>query len=148
MGVKYIEDINDGAMDKWISDLRSGEYSQTEGLLFRSSTGGMCCLGVLTAGQGLSVDQENSGFTGTDGVIFHHLPPQEVVKALNLPKKYTNIEESSMCVRVDAVSSERTYADENGTVSVTSLNDFLAMGFNDIADRLEASFLRDEYKKV
>ena len=41
---------------KWVRALLSGKYKQARGVLLRSKTGGMCCLGVLAKIQGCSVD--------------------------------------------------------------------------------------------
>lgn len=147
MGIKYIEDINDDEMDKWISDLRSGNYVQTQGVLYKASIKGMCCLGVRAAGAGLEIDPEG-GFFGGDGNVYHYLPPKRVIDALNLPSKYAGVEgnDKTATVRVDARIEEHSYADDDGTISVTVLNDYMGFDFEGIAQRLEDSFLREEYK--
>ncbi len=34
-------------LNKWLKALESGEYKQARGTLYKPSTGGFCCLGVL-----------------------------------------------------------------------------------------------------
>lgn len=46
------------AKDKWLVDLRSGEYSQCKGQLHNDKTGGYCCLGVLQYGLTGEIDRD------------------------------------------------------------------------------------------
>lgn len=146
MGVKYIEEINDEEMDKWIKALRSGEFKQAQGVMYKASEQGLCCLGVLEAINGAQLSSLDGVMIG--GVNHYWLPSVETVALLNLPVDY--IESStgktaSICVNADQENStERYEAKSNGTISVTVLNDGVGLDFNQIADRLEETFLRKE----
>lgn len=142
MGVKYIEDINDEAMDKWITALRSGVYNQSRSEL--ASSRGFCCLGVLGAAQGYTSDSDGQGLVSSSGRMYYWLPPGEVVEALNLPAKYVshNGVNAGSYIMVDSLESEVDFEHAEARISVTYLNDHLRLDFNGIADRLEATFLR------
>lgn len=43
--------------EKWISNLRSGEYKQTREILFNEKKCGYCCLGVAAHMQGITNDK-------------------------------------------------------------------------------------------
>ena len=145
MGEKYIGDINDAEMDKWISDLRSGEYQQTRGYLQKG--GGLCCLGVLALDECSmpdTVDGDNYGLL-RDGRRLLFLPPAKSVDKLNLPGKYSKPGSSgSACVYVDPVPSELSEHIEGDVIAVSTLNDAYDLTFDQIADRLEETFLRKE----
>jgi len=56
---------------KWLKALRSGEYKQAKGQLYRPETCGFCCLGVLqhvASGGSVEADSEGNyvGFPSTD----------------------------------------------------------------------------------
>lgn len=142
MGTKYIEDINDEEMDKWITALRSGVYNQSRSEL--ASSRGLCCLGVLGAVQGYTGDAEGQGLVSSNGRSYYWLPPAEVVEALNLPREYVlhNGESAGSYIMVDSLESEKESENNPGRISVTFLNDHMHLDFNGIADRLEATFLR------
>lgn len=146
MGVKYIEDINDEEMDKWIKALRSGYFRQSQGAMYKATEQGFCCLGVLEAVNG-ATPIEGDGIL-TNGKVQYWLPSVETVGLLNLPEEY--IERSigvtaSICVKADQENRKEKYEmKNNGTISVTVLNDALGLDFNQIADRLEETFLRKE----
>lgn len=142
---KYIGDINEVEMDNWISDLRSGKYKQTQGYLQRE--GAMCCLGVLAVKDCSVPDTglgDNAGLMA-DSVRFLFLPPAKSVEKLNLPEAYVKTGSSgSACVYVDSKPYEAEHLDDNNKMSVTGLNDAFGLSFDQIADRLEETFLRKE----
>lgn len=166
MGVKYIDEINDLEMDKWISNLRSGKFSQIQGLLAKRDGEGKasyCCLGVQAVGCGLAfadqdteiLDDEVTGLE-FEGKAFNYLPPSSTIRKLNLPEPYVSYEGASMSyetatVRVNArPEDDHRYTSRiQGTqvLSVTHLNDTAGYSFEQIADRLEDTFLRKEFKK-
>lgn len=145
---KYIEDINDEAMDAWINALRSGDYQQTRSCLADSK--GMCCLGVqasLLGGKPSVHVDYGMRFEG-DGCTYEFLPPVYVIEALNLPEEYVHRNGTVASVLVDATQTEQDnrlteYGDDT-KISVTVFNDGLRMDFNEIADRLEDTFLRKD----
>lgn len=146
MGVKYIEDINDEEMDKWIKALRSGEFNQAEGLMYKAASNGFCCLGVLEAING--ADKSSMDGVVVNGKSLYWLPTTKTVNLLNLPQEYVEMgssETSSVCVKANQENQKEKYEmKNNGTISVTVLNDGLGLTFNQIADRLEETFLRKE----
>lgn len=144
MGDKYIEDIDDEAMDAWIVALRSGEYVQARSVL--ANVGGLCCLGVQAVLCGIQKPQEGKYGLEWEDTSYEHLPPKWTVDKLNLPQKYaahpTNI---TGTVYVDATQEETDcLLSEGGRISVTILNDSLHLSFDEIADRLEETFLRKD----
>lgn len=48
---------------KWVKALRSGEYKQGHGRL-KTAEGGYCCLGVLCAVAGWSIDKKGNNLVG------------------------------------------------------------------------------------
>ncbi len=162
MGVKYIEDINDDEMDKWIFNLRSGAFSQTRRALARgdeSGKVGFCCLGVQAAGCGALINDEGGPVFGLwfEENHYGYLPPRSTLERLNLPERYFYNGDSGDVYETASVRVEARPGDpsimvfsggvHDGTISVTTLNDTVELDFNQIADRLEDTFLRPEFKK-
>lgn len=144
MGAKYIEDINDEAMDAWIKALRSGEYSQTRSTLADSK--GLCCLGVQAVVCGVPSHQEGGYGLEWENQNYEFLPPSWVIDGLNLPEKYVGYPSHiTGVVYVEATQDEMdSLLDEGGRTSVTVLNDALNQSFEEIANRLEDTFLRKD----
>lgn len=49
------------SFDKWVDALEGGDIKQTRKMLLNQSTGGMCCLGVLSLVQGLLQGNRDCG---------------------------------------------------------------------------------------
>jgi hypothetical protein len=141
---KYIDGINEEAMDTWIKALRSGEYLQARNVL--ANVGGLCCLGVQAVLCGIQKPQEGEYGLEWEDKSYEHLPPKWTVDKLNLPEKYVgNPTNVTGTVYVDATQEETdSLLSEGGRTAVTVLNDSLHLSFNEIADRLEATFLRKD----
>lgn len=152
MGVKYIEDINDEAMDAWITALRSGDFKQTFGML--GNERGHCCLGVYCEINPNVIRQieynygeEEWGYTtkGEDYMTYL-LPSMGVLESLNLPEEYLYAQGTGVNVLVNRHEGEvdESFNRTNGRVVVSLLNDNYRLTFDQIADRLEETFLRKE----
>lgn len=149
--------INGEAMDKFMADLRSGEYSQAVGVL-QNKSGDMCCLGVATRTNvetcGLRVNEDTWAdryvFSTPAGQDTTALMPIVVMNYLGIPEAYRQVGayDGSILVVTDMeneseVELSRSYGqDSRGRqlIDVISLNDSLSKSFSDIADRFEATF--------
>lgn len=151
----YIDGINAEAMDEFLAALRSGNYTQTKGVLKLKNGGGHCCLGVATDmfkdKVGITEDDswaERIRFVATDGVTgFTALMPNSVMDHLGIPDEYRDKghEDGSILVLAHAGEWDRfadTSRDSRGRelVDVVSLNDRFYKSFAEIADRLEETF--------
>lgn len=157
---KWMEGMNAEAMDKWMADLRSGEFTQGQGLLHRVD-GEMCCLGVATDTNykvcGLSRQTSGDGdryqYADDRNRIMGALMPVGVMSYLGIPEKFRDVGayDGAFFVFADKDSeAEMVIAHRHGTIdgraviSVISLNDSMELTFSKIADRIEATFKVEE----
>jgi hypothetical protein len=68
---------------KWVSALRSGEYTQLDGHLAMAGSNKMCCLGVLVDVAGKWDENFYDGYRMCDGNC--SLPPDELCASVGLP---------------------------------------------------------------
>jgi len=127
-----IKKMNPEVKKKWLTALRSGEYEQTQGRLYRSQPtatnsrpAGFCCLGVLC-----HVAQE-------EGLVEFE-PVQETFDCFENPldKCGTGLP------RVVREWAELTYGDveyKGEKNSLVGLNDAVGLNFEEIADAIEKS---------
>jgi hypothetical protein len=124
--------MNQEWKEKWVTALRSGEYSQTKGTLRDNDS--YCCLGVLCD----LVAKENPAFRwiapfNADIVPFAN--PDEDPAIMVLP---------TALVELVGFSSRNPLTshtdDEFGQCSLANLNDHLDYNFNQIADQIEKDF--------
>lgn len=117
--------MNQEIKDQWIAALRSGEYKQTRGNLYRC--GRYCCLGVLCdlaekAGV-VEIRQVNGHVAyGTNDEFAYALDSTDV-----LPKS----------VQAWAGLDDENPAPEGSDYALSEYNDSLGRDFNDIADLIE-----------
>lgn len=159
MGKQWMEGINAEAMDKWMADLRSGEYTQAIGVL-RSKEGGMCCLGVATHTNveicGITVDdvswEDRYEYELPNNKSTTALMPVEVMDYLGIPDRYrvgTDYDGSIYVVMNEDDEGEQNFGrnyeriDGRSMVDVVSLNDSFEKTFPEIADRIEATYKED-----
>lgn len=126
----------------WIEDLRSGNFAQTTGRLYRpagaSSPPGYCCLGVLcerAVAAGL-VTRHNGGYVFVDG--FHQ-------SDLVLPRsvrEWAGLRESdgALVQPIDYYDDDRLLS----AVSLAELNDGARYSFAQIADVIERGKVRTD----
>jgi hypothetical protein len=110
---------------------------------------GYCCLGVQAVGCGLTAKKHEDGeYMGIQfsNKFYAYLPPVEVLSRLNVPDEYLVVEDNTASVRVLAREGDPpAYISDGGMlISVSTLNDTMGLDFNQIADRLEETFLRKE----
>jgi len=127
--------MNSNVKKLWIDALRSGEYTQTSGLLKRGEA--MCCLGVLCdlykKETGYGVWDEFDNFR-IDGAGHLTILPKEVCNWAGISNNDPSIAD------VDAMSPAIK------TLPATVANDRINMTFNEIADCLETGLLPDKAK--
>lgn len=157
---KWMEGINAEAMDKWMADLRSGEFTQGQGVLHKLS-GEMCCLGVATDTNVEACGLERVVRAGFDRYVYldgggHQmgsLMPVGVMDYLGIPARYRDYGsyDGAFWVHADTeneaemvMSQRRPVVDGKQTVSVISLNDTMDLTFPEIADRIESTFKVEE----
>lgn len=151
---KYIDGINEEAMDAWLKALRSGDYQQAKGML-RSMDGRFCCLGVAT-----EINADVCNLTVVEGIDryryvasseqdFGSLMPVVVMDYLGIPSEYreATLNDGSILVHADMenaveASGSNLYKAVNGMpmIDVVHLNDSGHNDFNEIADRIEMTF--------
>lgn len=153
---KWMEGINVEGMEKWIADLRSGNFVQGEGLLHRAS-GEMCCLGVATYTNAEAcdivrvLDEESYRYRYVDvnGNSTGALMPVGVINLLGIPRRFhdAGAYDGAILVFADMENEEEQYLSTNRqeidgkpVISVISLNDSLEKSFAEIADRIESTF--------
>lgn len=69
---------------KWIAALRSGEYQQCHGTMFKEKTGGYCCLGVAACVQhGFNITSSIN--QSKDGASFYDLLPSPIAGGFSNP---------------------------------------------------------------
>ena len=107
-----------------VAALRSGKYKQTTGMLFDSSNGGFCCLGVMCSLRGATLDE-------MDGTPM----PEELNSFSRLFNLYNN------SAADDYFSSSHTWmVPYRGTMRFLSeLNDDDHLSFKQIANIIERS---------
>lgn len=157
---KWMDGMNAQAMDKWMTDLRSGEFNQAYEVL-ASTTGnaGFCCLGVAT-----ETNQEACGLTSKvsgrrvnyswadeDGDLLNAtstLMPRPVAQFLGIPWNYVDDMGPEVSVYLKAHEGEYDYINGYASsklgvevVSATTLNDEINLSFAEIADRFEETFM-------
>jgi hypothetical protein len=101
---------------KWLEDLRSGKFKQTEGTL-KSTEGGYCCLGVLCESMGYQWEEGKTG----DYVVAGEFDEQNEPLECNLNNNILN--------RTGITT------DEQG--KLVSMNDSEGKSFLEIADYVE-----------
>lgn len=114
---------------KWIEALRSGEFSQTKGILGDCETG-MCCLGVAN-------HVLNFGLYPTWGNLSYklHVPEAEINReyARNCPSEEKAYQELGLITGSGESVLEEFYS------SLVEMNDSRLFTFDQIADMIEAS---------
>lgn len=95
--------------EKWLSDLRSGEFDQ--GIAYLCQNGNYCCLGVLLEGQGRLVDTGSTTKSDEHNSECISIPHNETLRDLNL--------------------------EDDTAWKLTELNDVKKLSFNKIADWIE-----------
>ncbi len=130
--LKYLKlrlnSMNKDIAKKWVEALRSGEYSQTRGIL--ADDRGFCCLGVLCE---LYIEETKDNIK--DCITATHtkydgndcLPPVKVLQWSGLQTALGTFKESEITKEDDP----HTY--------LAGLNDVYEYNFNQIADVIEAN---------
>lgn len=157
---KWMDGMNAEAMDKWMRDLRSGEFEQAIGVLQSLYPGnkGMCCLGVVTDTNvdacDLIVQRTDShrvrySWANEEGdYIFASstLLPLPVAEYLGIPESHRDGMGGECSLYVKAHGEE--YVTESvslkvgyNVTEVTLLNDDEGLSFEEIADRIEETFM-------
>lgn len=155
--MKWMDGINGEAMDQFMVDLRSGEYTQAVGVLYNKS-GGMCCLGVATRTNVEACNMTVKDDIWADRYVFvtpsgqetTALMPIVVMDYLGIPAEYRQVGsyDGSILVVCDSENQDEWEMavshnkDSQGRqlIDVISLNDSLSKSFSEIADRFEATF--------
>lgn len=134
--------MNGDKLRLWVDALRSGDYHQTSGKL-RSTDDRYCCLGVLcdvARKDGVKMKIELFDYSGsTTGIAYDGystFPPPAVINWLGHegPSIYVPWPEELS----DPKPSHRD------VISVVSLNDRYGWDFHQIADAVEAHYLKNE----
>lgn len=112
--------------EKWIADLRSGKYKQTEGALYNEFGNGFCCLGVacITAGYEIKDLKTPVGDFATMITVYSE---EEGNKLYDLEKDLPNVPEE---LKGKASANRLAF-------TLSKLNDKANYSFNEIADWLE-----------
>lgn len=141
---KWIEGINVPAMERFVSDLRSGQFNQATGVLKSSS--GHCCLGVMMEGlagvESLDIVANAYNFYAGDRV-YSGMPPMSVLVYLGIPDTYLKATGLDDEANVKLVRHEGETIQPDCTeewIWATSLNDGEGKTFSEIADRFEETF--------
>jgi hypothetical protein len=152
MTKRWMDGINTQAMDKFMVDLRSGEFKQGRNVL-KNNREELCCLGVATY---TNMDecglQERDGidravFFDKDGVTYTALLPNLVADYLGIPASYrenSHVDGSIFVVaHEDDITTPHKEVDGRPVVDVIGLNDADKKTFAEIADRFEETFMVD-----
>jgi hypothetical protein len=157
MAKVWMAGMNATAMDQFMTDLRSGLFEQARGVL-KSSTGGMCCLGVATdrvkdvvglkeiTGKVLDRSVYRTQDKGVDTTA---LMPIVVMDYLGIPHAYRDAYTTDGSILVVAHEGEEwsvhdRIVDGKPMIDVICLNDNLKKSFAEIADRFEETFKVEE----
>lgn len=155
MTKRWMDGINAQAMDKFMADLRSGEFQQGRALL-KTSEGHLCCLGVATVTNmetcGLAEKEEKDGafdgysFFDSEKRRFRTLMPIVVMDHLGIPEAYREVSWNDGSIYVVHHEDDETYPvtrEGRNVVDVVGLNDNDQRTFAEIADRFEETFMVD-----
>lgn len=156
---KYVDGVNEENMDAFLKALRSGQYEQTAGRLYRKLTyntqvGGFCCLGVASelAHQADSIAVRKEEYVY--GLVSYNnqelLAPKATIDWLGIPEE--NVDPDGLdslafniiFFKADEVIDPETLH-EHGyehNVSASELNDDMGLDFDKIADVFENEFKR------
>lgn len=150
--------VNIEAMRNWIKALRNGQYKQAFGALHNPQTNGYCCLGVLCnitktrEEKWVTISRRPTrvSFVGKDKTDNMGLPPwYKMAELFNINDKmefgqfidtyggFTDYKNDLICV-INPINT--------APISVAYLND-QGVSFNEIADRLEQTYLPNDYAK-
>lgn len=132
---------NQTVIRQWVDALRSGEYTQTRGKLHRvtgseadGTPAGMCCLGVLCAlasKADVVVPFRNNDLMQYGEEVY--ILPRSVFEWAGFPSGNPEVEHEVVLSGEDFPSPGRD--------AVTVLNDDYALGFLEIADAIEDTYL-------
>ena len=114
--------MNSEVKVKWLAALRSGKYKQTTEVL--RDCKGFCCLGVLTD---LYIQEKNQVWEKDEiqGEIFYHF-------------EYDADNISTCVIKWSGLDScDPDVSHEGELTTLTSLNDYVRLDFNQIADVIE-----------
>ena len=139
--------VNKEAIAEWVTALRSGNYEQTTGQLvstIKVGDGiayGYCCLGVAC-----SVFAERVGLTHDDDgewFVWTEDDGSRQGEGMNLPRQVADL------LGVDVMSPDVKVSDPSEpkgwySASLIELNDEEHFDFNQIADAIEFTWLRDD----
>lgn len=157
---KWMDGMNAMAMNKWMADLRSGEYQQAIGVLqsLDPDNKGMCCLGVVTD---TNIETCDLIAGRTDGNRVRYSWPNEegdyifasstllplpVAEYLGIPESHRDVlgAECSLYVKAhgeEYVSETPSLKAGYNVTEITLLNDDEGLSFEEIADRIEETFM-------
>lgn len=158
---KYVDGVNEENMDAFLRALRSGEYEQTTGRLYRkpnynAQVGGFCCLGVASEmahqadSELVSREEDVYGRRSYNGQTL--LAPQATIDWLGIPEKnrdadtLDNLAFNIIFFKADEVIDPEDLYEHGyeGKVSASELNDDMNLDFGKIADVFENEFLRKD----
>jgi hypothetical protein len=129
--------MNRELVEKWVAALRSGDYQQTVGKLGRDYNGerSYCCLGVLCE---LAAKEEliPEATVSNDTVFYNHnvtMPPEELDGVLDGEPFTWNVKTP------EGLREEHP----RQTISLVDLNDTFYYSFNQIADLIETTYLKE-----
>lgn len=147
-------------IQKWVDALRSGEYAQTKGVLYRKEPGryekwdagirgyesvdaptGYCCLGVLCD------IAEKNGVDFSDTVEVYDLETDDVVEVTRAGDWWRDDVGSLPVAAQDWLGilddDPELFFDEDKRWTAAGANDELGLTFAEIADKVEAKWLKD-----
>ncbi len=164
---KYVDGIHEERFDKFLADLRSGEFKQGTGTLHRKRIDGsgefgsqeetFCCLGVAcyrAAEAGATQkfhenDDERYNLAYGDAWNSAELP-QEVADYLGIPEHNRTYKSASTNIVFHRLGYREWEDDYDGDLTedpsyltAVGMNDTLGKSFAEIADAFEAEFKRE-----
>lgn len=160
----YLDGVNAEALDKFLTALESGKYTQGANRLHTMADGSMCCLGVATNVLGPECGVELLGIdpvtmrekisrnyiVSSTGKQYYLLMPPEVTQYLGIPERFLelgNLAGDTILVPREEEDDEHEFdfytRGKVDMVAVSSLND-AGYSFTEIARRVRKALTKEE----